>query len=68
MSASLEYLQCCSAETGFPVAGLEKVVRLGEMAAEVGRHPWVKQGYFVKCGGPASPARPWNSRPESDGV
>ena len=50
MSASLEYLERCSAETGFPVAGLEKVVRLGEMAADVGRHPLLCKALVLKGG------------------
>ncbi len=50
MSVSLEYLQRCSTETGFPVAGLEKVVRLGEMAAEVGRHPFLSDALVLKGG------------------
>ena len=50
MSVSLEYLERCSAETGFPVAGLEKVVRLGEMAAEVGRHPFLSDALVLKGG------------------
>ncbi len=50
MSVSLEYLERCSAETGFPVAGLEKVARLGEMAAEVGRHPFLSDVLVLKGG------------------
>lgn len=38
MSVSLAYLEQCSAETGFGITGLEKVVRLGAMAGEIGRH------------------------------
>ena len=37
MSPSLEYLERCAAETGFRVETLEKVARLGELAADVGR-------------------------------
>ena len=50
MTISLEYLERCSAETGFPVAGLEKVARLGEMAAEVGRHPLLSDVLLLKGG------------------
>lgn len=35
MSVSLKYLQDCSAQTGYRIDSLEKVVRLGEMAADV---------------------------------
>ena len=34
MNFSLQYLQRCSAQTGYPVPPLEKVVRLGEMAGD----------------------------------
>lgn len=50
MTVSLEYLERCSAETGFPVSGLEKVVRLGEMAAEVGRSPVLSDALVLKGG------------------
>ncbi len=50
MSVSLEYLERCSAESGFPVAGLEKVVRLGEVAAEVGRHRLLSEVLVLKGG------------------
>ena len=50
MSASLEYLERCSAETGFSVVGLEKVVRLGGMAAEIGRHPLLSEVLVLKGG------------------
>jgi len=44
MNVSLEYLTRCSAQTGYPVSALEKVVRLGEMAADVSRHPFLGSG------------------------
>lgn len=44
MSPSLEYLERCAAETGFQVTPLEKVVRLGEMAADLAR----RRGYRVQ--------------------
>ena len=37
MNVSLEYLQRCAAQTGYRVEPLEKVVRLGGMAADVAR-------------------------------
>ena len=39
MRPSLEFLERCSAQTGFQIAALEKVVRLGEMAGDIARHP-----------------------------
>jgi hypothetical protein len=48
MSPSLEYLETCSTQTGYQVAPLEKVVRLGELAADVARHP-----FFPKTNNPA---------------
>jgi len=50
MSVSLEYLERCSAETGFQIAALEKVVRLGEMAGEVTRHPLLGRVLALKGG------------------
>ena len=43
MSVSLQFLERASAETGFQQVALEKVVRLGELAAEIGR-PWCHDG------------------------
>ena len=42
MSVSLEYLQRCSAQTGYAVLPLEKVIRLGEMAGDVASHSFLK--------------------------
>lgn len=50
MSVSLEYLERCSAECGFQIAALEKVVRLGEMAAEIARHPFLNKALALKGG------------------
>jgi hypothetical protein len=50
MSVSLEYLQRCSAGTGYQVWVLEKVVRLGELAGEVGRHPFLGAVLALKGG------------------
>ena len=41
MSISLAYLQQCSAMTGYAMGPLEKVIRLGEMAADIFRHPFL---------------------------
>jgi hypothetical protein len=50
MSASLAFLERCRAETGFGVVGLEKVVRLGAMAGEIGRHPLLSKVLALKGG------------------
>lgn len=50
MTVSLEYLQQCSSETGFRPVALEKVTRLGELAAEVGRHPFLGEVLALKGG------------------
>jgi predicted nucleotidyltransferase component of viral defense system len=50
MSVSLEYLQRCSAQTGYTVLALEKVVRLGEMAGDVARHPFLGSVLALKGG------------------
>lgn len=50
MSPSLEYLERCAAETGFQVAPLEKVIRLGELAADVARHPFLGGALALKGG------------------
>ena len=49
-TASLEYLERCAAETGFTVATLEKVARLGELADDMGRHPLLRQVLVLKGG------------------
>ena len=50
MSVSLEYSQHCSAQTGFAIAPLEKVVRLGELAADITRHPFLGRVLALKGG------------------
>jgi len=50
MSVSLKYLQRCSAQTGYPVPPLEKVVRLGEMARDIARHPFLGNVLALKGG------------------
>lgn len=35
MNLSIEFLERCSAETGFQMAALEKVTRIGEMAGNI---------------------------------
>lgn len=50
MSVSLKYLQDCSAQNGYRIDSLEKVVRLGEMAADVARHPFLGAVLALKGG------------------
>jgi len=50
VSLSLQFLERCAAETGFQAAALEKVVRLGEMAADIGRHPYLGRALILKGG------------------
>jgi len=52
MSVSLEYLQRCGAETGFQPATLERVVRLGELAGDIARHPLLGRALTLKGGTP----------------
>jgi len=50
LNPSLEYLERCSAETGYQISALEKVVRLGELAADIARHPLLGEGLALKGG------------------
>jgi len=50
MKVRLEYLERCSAQTGYSVSPLEKVVRLGEMAGEIARHPLLREVMALKGG------------------
>jgi hypothetical protein len=52
MSVSFDYLQRFSALTGYAIGQLEKVVRLGEIAADIFRHPFF---------GKEPSAQRWNS-------
>ena len=52
MSVSADYLLRCSVETGFPAATLERVVRLGELAGDVARHPVLGEALALKGGTP----------------
>lgn len=62
MKLSAEYLDGLAADTGFRPETLEKVIRLGELAADIGRHPLLS-GVLALKGGTAlnlmfgSPAR-----------
>lgn len=50
MSVSLQFLERSAAQTGFLPAALEKVARLGELAADVGRHPFLRNVLALKGG------------------
>jgi predicted nucleotidyltransferase component of viral defense system len=50
MNPSREYLQKCSNQTGYQIAPLEKVVRLGEMAGDITRHPFLGKVLALKGG------------------
>jgi predicted nucleotidyltransferase component of viral defense system len=50
MNPSREYLQACSIQTGYRMAALEKVIRLGEMAGDVTRHPFLGKVLELKGG------------------
>ena len=50
MNLSLEFLERCSAESGYQVSPLEKVVRLGEIAADIVRHPFLGEALVLKGG------------------
>jgi len=50
MSVSFDYLQRCSALTGYAIGQLEKVVRLGEIAADIFRHPFLGRSLALKGG------------------
>jgi hypothetical protein len=52
MSVSADYLLQCSAETRFPASTLERVVRLGELAGDVARHPVLGEALALKGGTP----------------
>lgn len=50
MSVSLQFLQRCETETGFRAPSLEKVIRLGELAGDIGRHPFLAEVLALKGG------------------
>lgn len=50
MNLSAEHLAGLAAETGFRPETLEKVIRLGEFAADVGRHPLLSRVLALKGG------------------
>ncbi len=50
MSLSAEFLKQCSAETGYRVDVLEKVMRLGQFAEAISRHSFLGQALALKGG------------------
>jgi len=50
VSLSLEFLERSASETGFQASALEKVARLGELAADIGRHPFLGSVLILKGG------------------
>jgi len=50
MNLSREFLQSCSIQTGFLITTLEKVIRLGEMAGDITRHPFLGKVLLLKGG------------------
>lgn len=50
MNLTAEFLDRCAAETGFPPSTLEKVIRLGELAGDVSRHPLLSEVLALKGG------------------
>jgi len=50
MSLSREDLQACSIQTGYQIASLEKVARLGEMAGDITQHPFLGKALALKGG------------------
>jgi len=50
MTPSPEQLQTLAAQTGFQAQALEQVIRLGELAADIGRHPLLSRVLALKGG------------------
>ena len=50
MNLSAEHIQRLAAETGFRLETLEKVIRLGELVADIGRHPLLSRVLALKGG------------------
>ena len=50
MNLSAEYIEGLATETGFRAETLEKVIRLGELAADVSRHPLLSRVLALKGG------------------
>lgn len=50
MNLSAEHILRLATETGFRAETLEKVIRLGELAADIGRHPLLSGVLALKGG------------------
>ncbi len=50
MNLSAEHIEGLAAKTGFRPETLEKVIRLGELAADIGRHPLLSRVLVLKGG------------------
>ena len=50
MNFSAEHIQRLATETGFRFEILEKVIRLGELTADIGRHPFLSRVLALKGG------------------
>ncbi|MDA0994930.1 MAG: nucleotidyl transferase AbiEii/AbiGii toxin family protein [Proteobacteria bacterium] len=50
MNLNAEYLERLATEAGFRPETLEKVIRLGELAADIGRHPLLSRALVLKGG------------------
>jgi predicted nucleotidyltransferase component of viral defense system len=50
MNLSAEHIEGLAVETGFRSETLEKVIRLGELAADIGRHPLLSRVLAMKGG------------------
>jgi predicted nucleotidyltransferase component of viral defense system len=50
VNLSLEFLERCAAESGFRVSALEKVGRLGDLAGDIMRHPFLGKALALKGG------------------
>jgi predicted nucleotidyltransferase component of viral defense system len=50
MSVSRAFLERCARDTGFRTSGIEKVVRLGALAGEIGSHGLLGQALALKGG------------------
>jgi predicted nucleotidyltransferase component of viral defense system len=50
VNLSLEFLERCASESGFQVSALEKVGRLGDLAGDIMRHPFLGKALALKGG------------------
>ncbi len=50
MNLSAEHIEALATKTGFRPETLEKVIRLGELAADIGRHPLLSRVLILKGG------------------